>query len=376
MCLCIPLPGRPSDNDGNAILQQWSEPMRSAQQSGRHAVGVALLAVTALAAAACSSSTSSLSSTSTPATSTPTVGTNTSASASAAASVTNVTLGYVPYSDDASLFYAQDSGIFRQHGLNVSFVAQASPVAVEASMASGTEQFGFITTPVLINLNSKGVSVKCVSSVDGSEPSNPADDSTVLVAAKGSGITSVKGLAGKNVAEVQLTSLNSLAVEVLAKQAGINPSSIHQIAIPFPQMAAALAQGRVQAAVDVAPFASTAMSEGATVLTHPNVDLFPNGTVTCLDAMSSYISANPTMVSEFRAAMNQSIAYSKTHESVVKQTLVSHLELPPAVAQAQILATNWNSTFNVASITAIENYMKEFGVITTEPPASSLVWNP
>src|SRR6201996_801826 len=335
-------------------------------RSARFAVGV-LLAAVAVAASACSSSSSSSSA---PASS------STGGAASSSASVTNVTLGYVPYSDDASLFYAQDSGIFRQHGLNVSFVAQASPVAVEASMASGTEQFGFITTPVLINLASKGVNVKCVSSVDGNEPSVPADDSTVLVAAKGSGITSVKDLAGKNVAEVQLTSLNSLAIEILAKQAGINPTSIHQIAIPFAQMPAALAQGRVQAAVIVAPFAATALSEGATVLAHPNVQLFPNATVTCLDAMSSYITANPTVVSEFRAAMDQSIAYSKTHQAQVKQTLVKGLSLSPTVAAAQILATNWNSSFNLASITMIENYMKEFGVITSEPPASSLVWNP
>ena len=338
--------------------------MRRPHKSSRYAVGV-LLAATAVAASACSSSPSSSSA--------PAAGSTGASSASggtsASGTVTNVTLGYVPYSDDASLFYAQSSGIFKKHGLNVTFVAQASPVAVEASMASGTEQFGFITTPVLINLNSKGVNVKCVSSVDGSEPSNPADDSTVLVAGKGSGITSVKDLAGKNVAEVQLTSLNSLAVEILAKQAGISPASIHQIAIPFPQMPAALAQGRVQAAVIVAPFADSATAAGATVLTHPNVDLFPNGTVTCLDAMNSYISANPTVVSEFRAAMNESIAYSQTHEAVVKQTLVKGLSLTPAVAAKQILATNWNSALNTASITMIENYMKQFGVITSEPPA-------
>jgi NitT/TauT family transport system substrate-binding protein len=335
-------------------------------RSARYAVGL-LLAATAVAASACSSSPSSSS-----APASGSVGT----SAASSATVTNVTLGYVPYSDDASLFYAQDSGIFRQHGLNVNFVAQASPVAVEASMASGTEQFGFVTTPVLINLVSKGVNAKCVSSVDGSQPSNPADDSTVLVAAKGSGITSIKDLAGKNVAEVQLTSLNSLAIEILAKQAGINPTSIHQIAIPFAQMPAALAQGRVQAAVIVAPFAATATSEGATVITHPNVDLFPNGTVTCLDAMGSYISANPTIASEFRAAMDQSIAYSQTHQAQVKQTLVKGLSLTPAVAASQILATNWNASFNLASISEIENYMKEFGVITSTPPASSMVWNP
>jgi NitT/TauT family transport system substrate-binding protein len=333
-----------------------------------------LLAATAVAASACSSSSSSSSTTAGAASSAATGGA--AGGASAAGSVTNVTLGYVPYSDDASLFYAQSSGIFKKHGLNVTFVPQASPVAVEASMASGTEQFGFITTPVLINLNSKGVNVKCVSSVDGSEPSNPADDSTVLVAAKGSGITSVKDLAGKNVAEVQLTSLNSLAVEILAKQAGIDPKSIHQIAIPFPQMSAALAQGRVQAAVIVAPFATAALSAGATVLAHPNVQLFPNGTVTCLDAMDSYLTANPTVASEFRAAMNESIAYSQTHQAVVKQTLVKGLSLTPDVAAKQVLATNFNSTLNTASITMIENYMKQFGVITSEPPAANMVWNP
>jgi NitT/TauT family transport system substrate-binding protein len=345
--------------------------MRSVRKSTRYAAGV-MLAATAVAAAACSSSPSSTSSV--PAASN--ASTSAAPAASGGGSVTNVTLGYVPYSDDASLFYAQDSGIFKKHGLNVTLVAQASPVAVEASMASGTEQFGFITTPVLVNLNSKGVSVKCVSSVDGSEPSNPANDSTVLVAAKGSGITSVKDLAGKNVAEVQLTSLNSLAVEILAKKAGIDPASIHQIAIPFPQMSAALAQGRVQAAVIVAPFSADALGAGATVLTHPNVDLFPNGTVTCLDAMGSYLSANPTIASEFRAAMNESIAYSQTHQAVVKQTLVKGLGLASAVAAKQVLATNWNSTLNTASITMIENYMKQFGVITSEPPAANMVWNP
>jgi NitT/TauT family transport system substrate-binding protein len=345
--------------------------MRSAQRSARYAFG-AILTVTIAATAACSSGSSS--SSSAPASSSAAAGGTSSAATSG--SVTNVTLGYVPYSDDASLFYAQDSGIFRKHGLNVTFVAQASPVAVEASMASGTEQFGFITTPVLVNLATKGVGVKCVSTVDGNEPTNPADDTTVLVAAKGSGITSLKDLAGKTVAEVQLTSLNSLSVQVLAKQAGINPSSIHQVAIPFPQMPAALAQGRVQAAVIVAPFAATALAEGATVLDHPNQVLFPNGTLTCLDAMSSYISANPTVISEFRAAMDESVTYSATHQSEVKQTLIKGLSLSPAVAAKQVLATNFSTTFNLASITAIENDMKQFGIISTEPPATSLVWNP
>ena len=57
-----------------------------------------------------------------------------------------------PYADDASLFYAQESGIFRKHGLNVSFVAQATPVAIEASMQSGTEQAVKLKQPLPIYL--------------------------------------------------------------------------------------------------------------------------------------------------------------------------------------------------------------------------------
>jgi hypothetical protein len=41
-----------------------------------------------------------------------------------------------------------------------------------------------------------------------------------------------------------------------------------------------------------------------------------------------------------------------------------------------VLATNFSTTFNLASITAIENDMKQFGIISTEPPAASLIWNP
>ena len=74
--------------------------------------------------------------------------------------------------------------------------------------------------------------------------------------------------------------------------------------------------------------------------------------------------------------MNESIAYSQTHQAVVKQTLVKGLSLTPAVAAKQILATNWNTALNTASITMIENYMKQFGVITSEPPAANMVWNP
>ena len=80
----------------------------------------------------------------------------------------------------------------------------------------------------------------------------------------------MKDLAGKNVAEVQLTSLNSLAVEILAKKAGIDPASIHQVAIPFPQMPRPSPRAGCRRRSSSRRYADGAR-EGATVLTHPNV---------------------------------------------------------------------------------------------------------
>lgn len=320
----------------------------------RTAAGIAAVAAGILTLAACGSSGSTT---------------------GAAKKLVNINVGYVAYSDDAALFLAIQDGIFARHGLSVSLTSQANPVDVVSSMVSGAEQFGFITTPVLANVNSKGTSAKCVSTVDGQQPTQDSRDGTMLVAAKGSGITSLKGLAGKKVATVQTTSLNSLAVEVLAKQAGLSPSSYQFIQMPFPQMPAALSQGNVQAAVITSPFVNTAVAEGATVIDHPNVVLFGGATVTCMSALTSYITKDPAVVADFHAAMNEAVAYSESHQSAAKATLTKYLDLTPAVAQKQILSTNWDPTINVASINQIESDMVAFGLIKKPIPASSLVWS-
>jgi NitT/TauT family transport system substrate-binding protein len=296
-------------------------------------------------------------------------------SGAASAAPVNINVGYVAYADDAALFLGIQHGIFAKHGLNVTLTSQANPIDVVSSMVSGQEQFGFVTTPVLVNVNAKGTSLKCVSTVDGQQPTNPARDGTMLVAAKGSGITSLKDLAGKKIATVQLSSLNSLAVEVLAKRAGVSPGRYQMIAMPFPQMPAALSEGHVQAAVIVSPFVNTAIAQGATVIDHPNVVLFGGATVTCLSALGSYIGAHRATAAAFRAAMDQAVAYSKSHQSAAKATLAKYLSITSAVAQKQILSTNWNPAFNAASVNQIEADMMAFGLLKKAIPASSMLWS-
>lgn len=297
-------------------------------------------------------------------------------SGSHGSSATSVTFGYVPYGDDGPLFLGMEKGFFASRGLTVKPVPAASPTPIVANLVSGQDQFGFVTTNVLVNAVSHGVPIKCVSTVDGNQSPSPKHDSAVLLAAPGSGVTSVSQLANKTVAVVQLNSLNSVDVQQEVSQAGGNASSVHLISLPFPQMPQALKSGRVAAAMVVSPFSATAIKEGAKPLAYPNSSLFPNGTITCIAASTSYIKSHPAQVKAWQAAIDQSAQYAKGHLSAARTTLTKYLNLSPVAAAHAVLSTNWQTNIDQASVLKQENLLKKFGALTSVVPVSKLFYNP
>jgi NitT/TauT family transport system substrate-binding protein len=283
-----------------------------------------------------------------------------------------IQFGYVPYGDDAPLFLGIEKDFFSSRGLDVKPVPEASPTPVVANLASGQQQFGFVTTNVLINAVAHHVPIKCVSTVDGDQSPSPKHDSAVLLAAPGSGISSVAQLQNKTVAVVQLNSLNSVDVQESIAKAGGDPNSVHLISLPFPQMPQALKSGRVAAAIVVSPFSATAISEGARPIAYPNSSLFPNGTITCIAASTSYIQSHPQQVKAWQEAIAQSAQYAKAHLSQARATLTKYLSLSPAAAQHAVLSTNWDTSVNTASVQEQETLLKRFGALSTVVPVSKL----
>ncbi len=285
---------------------------------------------------------------------------------------TTIKFGYVPYGDDGPLFLGIDKGFFSSRGLDVKPIPEAAPTPIIANLLSGQQQFGFVTTNVLINAVAHNLPIKCVSTVDGNQSPDPKHDSAVMLAAPGSGVSSVSQLQNKTVAVVQLNSLNSVDVQESVAQAGGDPSSVHLTALPFPQMPQALKSGRVAAAMVVSPFSATAISEGARPIAYPNSSLFPDGTITCIAASTSYIQGHPTQVKAWRAAINQSAQYAKHHLPDARATLTRYLSLSPAAAQHAVLSTNWNTTVNTASVQKQEMLLKRFGALSSIVPVSKL----
>lgn len=285
--------------------------------------------------------------------------------------LTEITVGVVPYSPDSIIWYAAQSGIFKKYGLSVKTASAASPIAISAALTSGEQQFGFITVPVLINADIKDAGLKCVSPVAGQASSQ---EPTVLVASKKSGITSLKGLEGKTIAQVQLGSLNRLSTQVILARAGVK--NVKYIAIPFPQMAQALKRGRVDAATITVPFKQTALDNGARVLAQPNAKLYAGGTTVCFAATTKYLQSHAKVAQAFQAGMKEAILYTKDHKHEVLKTLVKHLDLTPEVASKQVFGTNFKPVINTRSIGKIQSQMKQFGWIKKTVDPQTMVWSP
>ena len=82
-----------------------------------------------------------------------------------------------------------------------------------------------------------------------------------LLAPKG-GVTDAKQLEGKTVSVNTLKNLPEVAVRNALEQAGVDPSTVKFVEIPFPDVPAALESKRVDAAFAVEPFVGASAGAG------------------------------------------------------------------------------------------------------------------
>jgi len=296
-----------------------------------------------------------------------------SSGGSASSGPTTLTIGYVPFTGNAPIFLGQKQGIYAKHGLDLKMVPVQAPAAAIASLVNGEQQIGFTTTIALINAVANGTDIKCVTPVDGH--ADPKAEYTGLFVPNSSSVQSPKDLEGKKVGIVALGSLNDLFVKYEVAKAGGDPKKVQLVQIPFPQMQAALDQGRVDGVVATAPFSNQIEAAGKSkVISWQEKDFIPNGQGTCYAASGSYIKSHPDQVKAFVAANAETLDYAKAHVSDALATLPSFLSISPEVAAKSQTGATYDSTLNVDSIKSIEDEMVKQGMLTKKPAIDAIVY--
>jgi putative hydroxymethylpyrimidine transport system substrate-binding protein len=208
-------------------------------------IALAAAGVTAtLALAACSSSGSSASSSAPAAaggSSTPAAGGSASAGVAPDPANPTVLLDWFPNPDHASLYLAKAQGDFTKAGLSgVTLQAPSGSQDALKLVSTGAMPLGISYTPNVVTAASQGLDVEAVAALI------PTPLNTLLISSK-SGITSIKGLAGKTIG-TDGDPTDTAVLNTILKKNGVTPSSTKQIAVSE-GLVPAMLSGNVQAII-------------------------------------------------------------------------------------------------------------------------------
>lgn len=252
------------------------------------------------------------------------------------APLTPVTVGVIPIVDVAPIYLGIQSGIFEDHGLEVTLELAEGGAAIVPAVADGTYQFGFSNVTSLLVASSKGVPVKVVAPGNFST-GQPGKDFSAVVASADSDIAGAADLAGRTVAVNSLKNIGDTTVRNVVADAGGDPQAVEFAEMGFPDMSAAVMNGQVDAAWLVEPHLTQAVDQGAKIISSNFVETDPDLLIAAYFTSDQMIAQDPKTVEAFTAAIRESLVYATEHPDETRAVLDTYTEIDPVVRSVMIM---------------------------------------
>jgi NitT/TauT family transport system substrate-binding protein len=216
----------------------------------------------------------------------------------------NVRFAVMGIANFTPLIVARDKGFFKDENLNVTWTTvNQGAIAVEAVFGGSAEiGGGSIFEPMVARGNGLDMMFLAAST---RIRSNPPDNSGIAVRTADN-INGPKDLAGKKISAGLINGPNYVHAREWLQRNGVDPASVQFLELPFPQMADALFQNRLDAVWNVEPFLTFMVKSGnARVIAYPYQDNVPRMDITGFIARESWIKANPDVARRVRRAIER-----------------------------------------------------------------------
>jgi NitT/TauT family transport system substrate-binding protein len=278
--------------------------------------------------------------------------------AAGGSTLTHIDVGVLPIIDDAPVYIALQHGLFKAQGLDVTPVTLNSGEVATGDLLSGKLQFAFSNYVTTILDVSNGAKLRIVA--DGAQT---LPDTNVIMIAKNSPIRTVQDLRGKTIAVNAAGNIGTLMVDSTLQTFGVPVNSVKFKVIGFPQMAAALQDGSVQAAWMAEPFITQSgeqigAEELADTASGPMTD-FP---IAGYAALQQYAQQHPSTVAAFQRAMVQAEALAATR-SVVEQALPTYITGMTPQLVAAVHMDSYPTSLSQARLQRVADEMLEAGML-------------
>jgi NitT/TauT family transport system substrate-binding protein len=271
----------------------------------------------------------------------------------------------------AFLEYGVEQGFFRDRQLNVEVTPSQGGATVVPAVVSGDSDIAGSNLVSVLLAQGKDIPVKIVAPGTFVRGDRKQDFSAIL-AAGDSDIRSPKDLEGKTLAVNTLENVAEVTAKASLAKRGVDVSKIELTEVDFPDMNAALTQGRVDAAFQIEPFVSLGVKEGHRIVDRPYVGTKPGLQIGCYFTSEQYLSENGDVVERFRQGVADTAEAIAQDPAGFREFLPEASEIPPPAAQEAILP-QWKAESDQASLELTAELMERYGVTEEKPDTSEAV---
>jgi len=287
------------------------------------------------------------------------------ASSAQSRALVSITVDTLPIANALPMDLGIKQGFFASQGIEINKKTLQSGNDIVLALANNNGEVGYLGWVPMMIASTSGIPLSAVAASE-VEGTSVADNWQNILVKGNSSIQTPADLAGKTIAVNALKGVGEVVIKAALKKRGVNPDSVHLLAMPFPTMRTALRNGQVDAIWVPEPFLTQALNlDGARIVMAPGPVLgkfWPNGGYA---ALTSWTKKNPGLFRKFRTAINRSLLYAQSHPDEIRALL-------PAGTQ-NVRLPIWTATIDRAQLRQLAADAREFGVITKLPNLTQLV---
>lgn len=262
---------------------------------------------------------------------------------------------------EVPMYAARAVGAFKKEGVNPKFIRFENGPAMNAAFKSGSVDIGYSGTPGFLTALTTGTKMQWVA-IDGDN-----DHEQGLVARPGSGIKSVKDLAGRKVA-APIGTTAWMGLKISLEDAGMSLSDIKFVDLKTNAMVAAFQRGDVDAIHVYAPWLYKLQSVGGTIVQTDDT-LSQPADISGWFGRTDWLKSNPKQVVGFLRALQDGVTAMKEQPNIVAEYMSKQLGLPKAVVLKEMKNGTYptvkqqldqNTRYSMTSPDGIQKVLKQY----------------
>jgi NitT/TauT family transport system substrate-binding protein len=291
--------------------------------------------------------------------------------AAAEGTLTPITVGVIPIVDTAPIWLGREQGFFEEEGLELDLQTAAGGAALVPGVVSGDYDFAFNNVVSQMVAVDKGLDIRFVTNGASTAGQEEADFSAVIVP-EDSSIKSPADLEGKRVSVNTLANIGDTTISHVMEQDGGDPAKVDFVEVPFPNAEAALANGQVDAAWILEPFLTSALKNGARVISYNYVETSPELDIAGYFTTGEMIDSKPEVVERFRKAMTRSLEYAQENPQEIRDIVGTYTEISEELRQEMVLPA-YRSEFNREAVQLLGDSAAKYGTLSKAPDLQKIL---